>query len=134
MKQFLNKITASALALLVLFSTLSFTIQKHYCGDFLVDISFTGVTHCCSMKMDTSNKVVKKNCCKDETHQFEGQDELQLSSGENITLNNQQFLMAFLFAYKGLFLESYPKNGLRKVFPPPEIRQNYQIIYQSFLI
>ena len=134
MKQFLNKITASALALLVLFSTLSFTVQKHYCGDFLVDISFTGDAQCCSMKINNSNEVVKKNCCKDETHQFEGQDELQLASGENFSLNNHQFLAAFLLTYKELFLASYPKNSLHKVFLPPEIRQNYQIIYQSFLI
>jgi hypothetical protein len=134
MKQFLTKITASTLAFLVLFSTLSFTVDKHYCGDFLVDVSFTGETEGCGMKMDKSITKTKKNCCKDEIHQFEGQDKLQLTSFEKITFQNQQFLNAFVFSYQNLFIDKSTEKSFQRIFPPPDIYQNYQVIYQSFLI
>ncbi|PQJ80518.1 HYC_CC_PP family protein [Polaribacter porphyrae] len=128
------KISAIILSVLVLFSTFSFNVDKHYCGDFLVDISFTGETEGCGMQMDAKAPTKKKNCCKDETHQFEGQDELQLTSFEEITFENQQLLIAFAFSYQDLLLDKKTEKSFQRVYPPPEIQQNYQVIYQSFLI
>ena len=133
MKHFFIKIASFTLAFLVLFSTLSFSVAKHYCGDFLVDVSFTGEAEGCGMKMMTST-TKKKNCCKDETHQFEGQDELQLTSIAKITFEKQQFITAFVFSYQELFIDNAIEKDFQKIFPPPEIHQNYQVIYQSFLI
>ena len=42
MKEFLVKISSFLLAFLVLISTFSFTVDSHYCGDFLIEVSFTG--------------------------------------------------------------------------------------------
>lgn len=132
MKQFLTKISSFTLAFLVLFSTFSFTVDTHYCGDFLVDISFTGDTDVCGMEME---KIAEnRSCCKDEVHQIEGQDELQINKVENITFENQQFLGAFLISYKDLFVET---DATSKVYPnlsPPDISFDYQVSYQSFLI
>lgn len=134
MKQFLTKIASFSLALLVLLSTFSFTVDKHYCGDFLVDVSFTGETEGCGMKMDKTSATKMKNCCKDEVHKFEGQDELQNHKVENITFENQQFLFSFITAYKDLFVEIESKNNFYKDFSPPDIPKNYQILHQTFLI
>ena len=134
MKHFLTKISVFTLAFLVLFSTFSFNVDKHYCGDFLVDVSFTGEAVGCGMEMGSKATTKKKNCCKDETHQLEGQDELQLTSLENITFENQQFLVAFVFSYQNLLLDKVAEKTFHHIFPPPEIHQNYQVIYQSFLI
>lgn len=134
MKQFLTKTIAFTLAFLVLYSTLSFTVDKHYCGDFLVDVSFTGEAVGCGMEMDSKATTKKKNCCKDETLNIEGQDELQLTSFNKITFEKQQFLTAFVFAYQNLLFDKSKEKSFQRVFPPPEIYQNYQVIYQSFLI
>lgn len=134
MKHFLTKITAFTLAFLVLFSTFSFNVDKHYCGDFLVDVSFTGEAVGCGMEMDSKATIKKKNCCKDETLNIEGQDELQLTSFNKITFEKQQFLTAFVFSYQNLFVEQSRTQSDQRIFPPPEIYQNYQVIYQSFLI
>lgn len=133
MKHFFTKITSFTLAFFVLFSTFSFTVEKHYCGDFLVDVSFTGDADGCGMQME---KVAakKKNCCKDETHQVEGQNELQLTSLDKITFEKQQFITAFIYSYQDLFQEKSTNKIFQKDFPPPEIHQNYQITYQTFLI
>ena len=134
MKQFSTKIASLTLALLVLLSTFSFTVDKHYCGDFLVDVSFTGEAEGCGMKMDQTSSTKKKNCCKDEVQKIEGQDELQNHKVDNITFENQQFLVTFLTSYKDLFVEIESNNKFYKDFSPPDIPLDYQILYQTFLI
>ncbi len=128
------KISSSLLAFLMLFSTLSFTVEKHYCGDFLVDVSFTGETEGCGMAMNKTAAIQKKNCCKDEVHQVEGQDELQLQDVENITFQKQQFLTAFVISYQNVFVLPRSNTKFYKDFSPPDIPLDYQVAYQSFLI
>ena len=45
-----HKIFSVTLALLVLMSTLSFTVEKHFCGDVLVDVSVFTETQKCGME------------------------------------------------------------------------------------
>lgn len=131
MKSYLLKIASLTLALLVLFSTFSFTVEKHYCGDFLMDVSFTGDADDCGMEMETMKK---KKCCKDEIHHIEGQDELQQFSIDNFDLEKQQFVAAFLISHKDLFIKDESKNKICKDFPPPDNPKDFQVLYQSFLI
>lgn len=134
MKKSLKKITSTVLALLVLFSTFSFTVESHYCGDFLMDISFTGEADNCGMEMEQKAAKKKKNCCKDEIHKIEGQDELQVKSELKLSFEKQQFTTAFLISYQDLFAEKTSKNTSYKDFSPPDIPINHQVLYQSFLI
>ena len=45
------------MALLVLFSTFSFSVAQHYCGDVLVDYSFMGHAESCDMEVQESAKI-----------------------------------------------------------------------------
>lgn len=134
MKQPFTKISSLTLAFLVLFSTFSFTVEKHYCGDFLVDVSFVGKADGCGMKMDEVLPIKKKNCCKDEVHKVEGQDKLQLNKIEKITFEKEQFLTAFIVSYRDLFIIDKSNNNFYKDFSPPDIPLDYQVLYQTFLI
>jgi len=134
MKTLFTKIASFSLALLVLCSTFSFTVDKHYCGEFLVDVSFTGATEGCGMEMKSERQIKKKNCCKDETLKVEGQDELRTHKVENITFENQLFLTTFIVSYKDLLTNSESNSSFYKDFSPPDIPKNYQVLYQSFLI
>ena len=134
MKQVFTKIASILVAFLVLFSTFSFTVEKHYCGDFLVDVSFTGKTEGCGMKMDAVAITKKKNCCKDEVQKIEGQDKLQHNSIDKIDFQKRQFLTAFFVSYTDLFIENESENIFYKDFSPPDIPLDYQVLYQSFLI
>ncbi|QNM84738.1 hypothetical protein H9W90_11085 [Polaribacter pectinis] len=134
MKQVSTKIASTLLAFLVLFSTFSFTVEKHYCGDFLVDVSFVGEANSCAMEMDAAAKTIKKKCCKDEVHKIEGQDELQHNSIDKLDFQKKQFLTAFFVSYKNLFIEIDTKTNFYKDFSPPDIPLDYQVLYQSFLI
>ena len=133
MKNIFIRIAAFTLAFLVLFSTFSFTVEKHYCGDFLVDISFSGETTGCGMRMDGVVSPKKKKCCTLEVHEIEGQDELQLHKIDKLTFEKEQLLTALVSA-QNHFLEIKFKNSFYKDFSPPDISVSYQILHQTFRI
>ena len=137
MKQAISKITSFLLAFLVLFSTFSFTVEEHYCGDFLMDVSLMDISLMSDVdncEMEMQEATVKKSCCSDEVHQVEGQDELQLNKVQKITFEHEQFLTAFVFSYKELLIEDNSKNKYYSDSSPPDISLNYQVLYQTFLI
>ena len=134
MKQLFIKISSFILAFLVLFSTFSFTVEKHYCGDFLVDVSFTGEAEGCGMQVDAVKSAKNKNCCKDEIQKIEGQDELQSNKFDKLTFEKEQLLTAFVISYKDLFVEVESKNNFYKDFSPLDIPLDFQVLYQTFLI
>ena len=91
------------MALIVLFSTFSFTVEKHYCGDVLVDYSVFGKAESCGMmSMDSAmtDKVdlMDGHCCSDETLAVSGQDDLKISH-EKISIEQPLFIAAFVYAY-----------------------------------
>lgn len=137
MKQAISKITSFLLAFLVLFSTFSFTVEKHYCGDFLMDVSlldtsFVNDEGCCSDYFKVAT--VTADCCTDELHKVEGQDELQLNKVSKITFKQEQFLTAFVFSYKDLFITNKSKDNFYSDFLLPDKFLDYQVLFQSFLI
>ena len=132
----LHKIFSFSLALVVLLSTVSFTIEKHYCGDVLVDVSvFTEVEKCAMEAYEMEQaKITKKNCCKDIIDIVEGQDELSLKSFDDLQIDQQQFLTAFAAAYVNLF-EGLPQHVIpHKQYNPPFLVTDIQVLDQVFII
>jgi|TARA_B110001454_G_scaffold39154_1_gene38560 hypothetical protein len=134
MKSIFTKISSALLAFLVLFSTLSFTVESHYCGGFLMDISIVGEANDCGMKVEQKMAKEKINCCKDEVIITDGQDELHPASFGTLNFEKQQFLTTFYSSYLNLLKEESSRNIIYKAFHRPVIPINYQIKYQSFLI
>jgi len=120
------------LALLVLFSTVSFTIEKHYCGDVLVAVSMFSEVETCGMEaMET---VQKKSCCKDEVNVVEGQDELKVSTFDDLDFDEQSVIAVSAFVYINGF-ESLPKPLVpHKEYSPPNLVTDIQVLDQVFLI
>ncbi len=120
------------LALLVLFSTVSFTIEKHYCGDVLVDVSvFSEVEKC---GMEAMEILLKKGCCKDEVNVVKGQDELKVSTFDDLDFEQQQFITSFAYSYIDGF-ESLSKQIIpHKNYSPPNLVYDIQVLDQVFII
>jgi len=120
------------LTVLVLFSTLSFTIEKHFCGDVLVNISmFSEVDYC---GMETPEMLQKKSCCKDEIVFVKGQDELKSSSFEDLDLKQQYFLTLISYSYIDFF-EGLQKQIIpHKNYSPPNLISDIPILHQVFII
>ncbi len=140
MKEALRQIASVAMALLVLFSTMSFTVDMHYCGDRLVDYNFFETADQCAMNASPSetpgeNSVVEMvmDCCTDMEIVLEGQDDLKISL-DQLTLEQQTFVSTFLYAYVNLFKGNDKCIiSFREYSPPPLIR-DIQILDQTFLI
>ncbi|MFI1771974.1 HYC_CC_PP family protein [Thalassobellus citreus] len=135
-KQFLHKSFSILLALLVLFSTVSFTVEKHFCGDVLIDVSVFSEAQKCDMgSNEMEQQTVKKmSCCKDEIEVVKGQDELKFSSFEDLHFEQQQFIACAFYAYINLF-ESIEKQCIpHKDYSPPNLVADIQVLDQVFII
>lgn len=132
MKRF-TKISAVFLAFMLLLSTFTFAVEKHFCGDFLVDVSIMGKAKSCNDSMSSKDVVQMKKCCKDEVNHIEGQDELQQQK-ISLDIVKQQFVVAFVYTYQTNFLEEFTNNIFYTDTSPPFENRDYQVEYQTFLL
>jgi hypothetical protein len=140
MKEILHQIVSVTMALLVLFSTLSFKVDMHYCGDRLVDYSLFETAEGCGM-MESSLEISEENsdmqmemgCCTDIEIVMEGQDDLKITV-DQVSFEQQIFVSTFFYTYINLF-EGVDKNtnSFKDYSPPPLIR-DIPILDQTFLI
>lgn len=129
----LHKVSSIVLTCLVLFSTLSFTVEKHYCGENLVDTAIFSQAKKCGM--DSDNEVyVKKPCCKDTIDVVEGQDELNTVDFQDLDVTLKFTLTNYIYFYSQLF-ESLPKLIIpHKDYSPPNLITDIQLLDETFLI
>lgn len=121
------------MAFVVLFSTLSFTVESHYCGSRLVDTAVFTKLKSCIAEMENKTPI-KKGCCKDEVAVVKGQDELKLNSFDDLKFEQQLFLTALVSAYRTLYV-SLPKQIIpHKEYSPPNLIYDIQVLDETFLI
>lgn len=125
------------MAFLVLFSTVSFSIDMHFCGDTLVDYSLFDDSADCGMNLLADVKeecpMSFMNCCTDEEISQEGQDELA-TSFNSLDLDQQQFILAFTFAYIDFYTGLHKQTIPFLQYSPPLITYDRQVILETFLI
>ncbi|WP_375325491.1 hypothetical protein [Flagellimonas sp. GZD32] len=130
MKQIFHQILSSLMALLVLASTVSWTVDKHICMGRVMDISLFAHADDCGMNMDMD---MEKSCCDDETFTVQGQNDLKISL-EKFDLDQQIFLVSFVQTYFQLFhFDAEEPSTFNEYNPPPLIR-DVQVLDQTFLI
>lgn len=128
------------MAVIVLFSTMSFSVDMHYCGDHLVDFSLFEKVDTCMMKAEITKSStqcavmeMEMDCCTDVEVIIEGKDNLKLSF-DQLTFDQQLFVASFTCSYIDLF-KRFDENVVpfKDYLPPPLIR-DVQILDQTFLI
>lgn len=141
MIQFLHKILAFVLALIVLFSSLSFTVEKHVCMGEVVDVSYFTEADSCGMVIEeeectiddfSGDKMDPEKCCNDIQELIPGNQNEQQAI-DSLELNSVQFALAFTYTYLNLF-ETKEEITPFTDSSPPLIDKDYQVLYQSFLI
>lgn len=121
------------MAFVVLFSTLSFTVESHYCGSNLIDTAVFSKVKKCGME-SSAEALIKKSCCKDEVIIVEGQDKLKLNTFNDLELNQQYIFASFIYSYASLF-ESLPKQIIQhRDYAPPNLIYDIQLLDETFLI
>ena len=137
MKQVIHKIASIIMAFVVLFSTMSFTIDMHFCGNTLVDTAIFHKAETCGMEMENpTNKdcsISKKNCCSNKQINVEGSNELQ-NSVDKITLKQQLVLATFIYTYVNLFEGLDNKVSAYEEYEPPLIIEEIFKIDETYLI
>ncbi|RDY59351.1 hypothetical protein DX873_08130 [Flagellimonas nanhaiensis] len=120
---------------MVLFSTVSWTVDKHLCMGRVMDISFFAHAEDCGMEEAATamGEELEIPCCDDESFTLQGQDDLKLSWND-LDLEQQTFLVTFAQSYLDLYtpLEELPVPNEK--YPPPILVRDVQVLDQVFLI
>ena len=135
-KHFLHKVFSVFLALIVLSSTMSFTIEKHFCGDKLIDVALFSELNKCNMDSSSIDleEFVKKMCCKDEVNIVTGQDELLMHDFDDLSMDIQTALFEVTRSINHFVsVELLSKKSFND-YSPPKLIVNRLIVNQNFLI
>ena len=137
MKKISHKILATVMAFVVLFSTMSFTVDMHFCGDTLVATSMFQKATGCGMEMEKPAAegcaFVKSNCCKDKQMIIDGQDEMQLSIA-TISFEQQVFITSFIYTYVHLFEGADTAVTSYQAYQEPLVSRQLYKLAETYLI
>lgn len=137
MRKVFHKILSFLMAFVVLFSTLSFTIDMHYCGGTLVETAIFHKAKGCGMEMQNPATegcaISKKNCCNDEQVIVDGQDELQLQV-DQISFEQQVFITSLVYTYVNLFQGLDEHVSSYEVYKPPLVIRRIYKLDETYLI
>jgi hypothetical protein len=137
MNAIVRKISTTLLSFVVLFSSMSFTIDEHYCGNNLMDVSYFGDADNCGAEevaMNSRTSLIKQNnCCKEETTLLES----SIFNKEKF-INLQHVDAEVLFFQANSYFGTYKDIAIEieyyTNFSPPDIAQDIQVLHQAFLI
>ncbi len=134
-QKFNHKIVSVVLALLVLLSTASIAMEKHFCGDVLIDVAIFSHPDSCGMEMSTAAlNSDKKSCCKDVVEIVKGQDQLKKGSFEDYSLDQHVFVTALIYSYSHLFEDLTPQAIRHQDYSPPHLIADIHVRNQVFII
>ncbi|OBX22123.1 MULTISPECIES: HYC_CC_PP family protein [Bizionia] len=137
MKNVFHNILSIAMAFVVLFSTLSFTVDMHYCGGTLVETAIFNTAKGCGMDMNKPSTegctITKKDCCKNEQTLVDGQDELQLHV-DKISFEQQVFIASFVQTYLNLFEDLDTQVSSYSTYEPPLVIRQIFKLDETYLI
>ncbi len=137
MKLIIRNISATILSFIVMFSSMSFAIDEHFCGSRLMDVSYFGDADNCGMdEIDMSSNISvfkKNNCCKDQITLLQSSI---FNKEKLINLQNTDIETSLPEAscYSVFYKNSSLKLKYYKDFSPPDIAKDIQVLYQTFLI
>jgi hypothetical protein len=125
-----------------MFSTLSFTVGLHYCGNHLVDIAINDEARGCGMDLSmniTSGEDGERcipapmPCCQDVQVTFDGNEDLQPAF--DTSAPQPLYLQVAIIPYPLSVNRDLNRPGIahQEYLPPPLIR-NFPILHQVFLI
>jgi len=127
------------MAFVVMFTTMSFTVDMHYCGDSLVNFSLFEKAESCGMEktpvaLDCERPgMTEKSCCSDQQIVKEANTDLK-TSFDKLSYQQQTFVATFFYTYLNLF-EGLDENIVPfKDYHPPFLECDVLVLNQVFLI
>ena len=140
-KQFLLKIGTFGLALLVLFSAMSFNVSKHYCAGEVASISYFLDMADCDMEQEkkccdenaAEQKIEQESCCDTEIDFINGSNFLQKET--IITATNSNIYFFYSLFKTSLFSLDKPKGNNELIpYSPPILLADIVVLYETYRI
>ncbi|MGE0562553.1 MAG: hypothetical protein AB7O47_12110 [Flavobacteriales bacterium] len=135
----MKKIFSAILSLVILFTSMGFTLSSHICGGkkvkTVLDLGVSDVS--CGMEKTESkcqtDKQMKSNCCQDEFQKIQINDSYtqEFIKEKIITSNYVLLFVAVLFDF---FPNENIQSFIYKDYIPPPLIKDIPVFFQSFLI
>ncbi|WGK65310.1 HYC_CC_PP family protein [Croceiramulus getboli] len=139
MKKGVHQIAAVLMACVVLFTTQSFAVNMHYCGNTIVDVALWSSAKGCGMEQLQKStpcedpSMTLESCCKDQKIVKEGQNDLK-SSLDTIAFEKQTLMPVLFFGTAPLSTTLVDPKPAFKAYSPPFLERDIQILYETYLI
>lgn len=139
MQKLSHKIIAVLLIPIVLFSTTSFTVEQHICGENICSISLESMNRNSSHQND-SCCLDEDSCCTDEPDccidefEFVEASVVKMEKETELKLNQINFLTSLIFSYQELLNPSISTSKHFINYESPVIVKDIQVNQQIFLI
>ncbi|OIQ27956.1 MAG: hypothetical protein BM564_11205 [Bacteroidetes bacterium MedPE-SWsnd-G2] len=138
LKKVFYKLSAMMLAIVVLFSSVSFTVDKHFCAGNLIDVSILSSVERCggdAMKSyESEHQSLTKGCCKDVREIVEGVDVLNIKPSLKYVFSVCDLPQDLNFEFNSFVAPQSKKQFVLGLYNGPPKAPNLQVLYQSFLI
>lgn len=134
-QQWLHNTFAFGMTILLLLSTVSFSVKKKYCSDSLVDITvLPEFETCCGISLKDVKAGLKSSCCSEKAEIIEGQPIINNVTFSDLDEDQKLVLTAFVFFYVNLF-EGLPQFYIpHELYDPPKLVVDKLPLEQVYLI
>lgn len=138
MKSFISKISSIVMAIVIVLSTMSYTIDMRYCDGDLLDTAVGTSTDICDSEFHAAAAKncckVKENCCSIEQIIVEGLDALMSYTYDDLKFEQKYVHVAQYYSYLQPF-KVFAKNIVPNYGnSPPRIVSNIQKLHQVYLL
>ncbi len=130
----MKKTFSVLLSLIILFSSLNFSLSAHYCCQTLVGVALFGDAEICPMDTEMNNEVKQAPCCSDRQIIIEGEDYLSCKPFDKQEVEKVEILLADLQFPIELLVEKEQSISLLEHYTPPLIERDITVAVQSFLL
>lgn len=124
------------MAILVLLSTISWTVAKHRCMGRVIDVAFFHeATHCGmpSLSLEEEGSMELPGCCSNESFTITGQEDLQ-TSWDDLSLASQIWVLVSVQTYGEVGLTPSETAVRNRWYPPPLLTHDLRLLHEVFLI
>ena len=140
MLQILHKILAFILSLAVLFSTLSFTVEKHVCMGEVTDVSYFDKVESCGMEKtecddaESDHDVAKRQNCCDTLQELIPGDPAEQQAIQALEIQDFDYIVSYISTYLSEYEQLEKVDFIEYGPDPPLVERDIQALYQTFLI
>jgi hypothetical protein len=130
------------LSFLLLGSQMGFAVSVHYCGGHISEssISLMEAKLGCGMESmeavcetaNTENQLSEKSCCRDQSQLIQVEDDF--NQKQKLSKDQISFVQLFTLISNGIVVLDQESISPIQPSPPPLVKNNAQVLFQTFLI